>query len=69
MACIVWWDCYKAQEEYDWTFVRSKVNEYKFDESEVNQDNVAKALCQIGYPERVAKQRAITKRGYNAIRN
>tara|TARA_Y100000401_G_scaffold47129_1_gene36252 strand:+ start:9482 stop:9619 length:138 start_codon:yes stop_codon:yes gene_type:complete len=43
--------------------VKSKVHEYKFDESEVNHSNVEKALCQIGYPKEIAKHRAIIKRG------
>ena len=63
VACIVWWDCYKAQEEYDWTFVKSKVKEYKFDESQMNHDNIASALCHIGYPKEIAQHRAIIKRG------
>ena len=54
-ACIVWWDCYKANESYDWSCPKSYIRSYKKqDEENYSDDDLIEVLISIGYPSEIA---------------
>jgi hypothetical protein len=66
-ACIVWWDCYEEEEDYDWKHVKNLVDQYtKATEFGYTDEQLEQSLTAVGFPKKIAKQRIKTPKTHQS---
>ncbi len=53
VACIVWWDCYKQEEDEDLSYLVKEMRMYAFDspkQEKYGANNLIRELIRLGYP-------------------
>lgn len=59
VAALVWWDCFKEDENVDWKYVVALHRKYKrTHELEYTENELLEALITVGYPQQAAEIRS-----------